>query len=106
MSRREHLLEFRADFQGPISFKMGATLWSTVRSHVADFREYYIVKVHPWHPGYDKAEVLYKEHTGQVEWNGEFVVPCSFVRFSEEEHSLRERHEAELRKKIEEWGAS
>lgn len=90
MSKREHLLEFRADFEGPIRFKRGDTLWTKVQSRVVQLREFFQVQVLPGHPGYEQAAEAYGEaFPDNGQWDGRFVIPCSFVRFSEKEEELR-----------------
>jgi len=93
MSKREHLLEFRADFQGPVRFKMGDTLWTRVESRVQDRREYFLVQVKPTHSGFADASEAYSQIYDGQEWDGRFVIPCSFVRFSEQEEELRTARE-------------
>lgn len=90
---REYLLEFRADFNaGPKKFKLGDRLWTTVTSLVVGngewFRECYRVFIDEDDPDHEAI----REGVGP-DWNGGLIIPCSFVRFSDEEYDLRKERE-------------
>jgi len=82
---KKHVLEFRADFSiGPKKFVAGDRLVTTVTSLVVGagdyFRECFRVVIEEGDPDFDGLAGAAGEG-----WNGGVIVPCSFVRFAEEE---------------------
>lgn len=98
-SKREYLLEFRRDFKGPVHQKRGDKIWSCVASMVYDHREYFGLKMNVMDPSFAQLNEEFKSVYG-IDWNGEYLVPCFNVRFSEEEESLR----AEREQAVAQWG--
>lgn len=91
-SKKEHLLVFRHDFNGPVKQKRGDMVWSQVAPVVFDHREYYKLKMKPVDPLFEGLNEEFREVYGEA-WNGEYLVPCFNVQFSEEEESLRAERE-------------
>ena len=91
---REYLFEFRKDFEGAIKFKAGDLFWSKVRPVVQNGVECFRLQLDKWNPRFQEVFDYHKQMLGS-EWNGQFEVPCSFVRFNEElEDELHHVHES------------
>ena len=89
-SKREYLFVFRRSYVGPLKFDRGDLFWSKVKCKVENGRESFIFHLDPWHPDFDRLNEEYK-CVFKDDWSGEFIIPCSFVRFAddEKEFSLR-----------------
>lgn len=91
---KEHLFEFRDKFYGPTTYNIGDMLWSTVRPKVINGVEHFVFRLEKWNPHFSAAHEFYKKVLNN-DWNGEFEVPCSAVRFNEDlEEELRHVHES------------
>lgn len=98
-SKKEHLLVFRHDFNGPVKQQRGDKIWSLVSPVVFDKREYYKLKMNLSDPLFKGLNEEFKGVYGH-DWNGEYLVPCFNVQFSEEEESLRSEREQAMAQ----WG--
>jgi hypothetical protein len=89
---REYLLEWRKAFKGPIHYEKGDLVWSKVRSKVVDRMEFFILEIQKNHPEFPRLNEEFKD-VHDNDWNGEYLVPCSYVRFSDREEELRPARE-------------
>lgn len=102
-SKQELLWKFRKEYRGPVVRKPKERLWSKARPKVVilkdergDFNavEYFMFKMEPWEPEFPKLNQEFMDMFRRP-WNGEFLVPCSYVRVDEVGQKLlaKEREE-------------
>lgn len=93
-SNREYLFKFRRDFSGPVNMKEGDRVWSKVGCKVVNGNEYFMFWMPEQDPQYPNLNQEFTQTFGK-QWNGQYLVPCSAVRFDEESEDLlrKEREE-------------
>jgi len=80
---KEHTLEWRKDFKGPVEYKKGDIITSTVKSKVAKLTEFFVLQVPKNHEKFPELNEEYKQVFNQ-DWDGSYLVPCRYIKFSEQ----------------------
>ena len=84
------LMEWRKNFNGPVCFKKGDLVWSTVRSKVSDGMEFFILEIPKANPEFSRLNETFRDINNK-DWDGQYLVPCSYIRFAEEKTAVNEK---------------
>jgi hypothetical protein len=81
---KEFCLTWRRDFPvGNIKFNKGDSFWSTCRPKVIKMREFFILCLSEDNPLAEQFRKYFKD-SFDTNWTGEFIVPCSYIKFNED----------------------
>lgn len=103
-SNREYLFKFRKEFYGPLKVKEGDLIWSKIGSKVVNGNEYFMFCMLEQDPQFPALNEEFLQTFGK-QWNGQYLVPCSAVRFDEENETLLRKEREDTVSKWMEDGA-
>ena len=102
-SKNEHLMQFRKSYDGPMNFVVGEKFWTHVKSIVKNKIEFYVFVLPNFHPDFKRLDKTFRKMYGE-NWDGQFLIPCSYVQFADKE--TEDKFRDERQNNLEEWKAS